>query len=1043
MIDWDEEAAEKGGYETFMLKEIHEQPTALADTLTERIGPDGGVVLDGLGLTPEVIRGIRQVVIVACGTSYHAGLVGKYALERWARMPVEVEVASEFRYRDPVIGPDCLCIAISQSGETADTLAAMRLARQAGAQVLAVTNIVGSQATREADGVLFTRAGLEIGVAATKTFLTQVLAMLLLSLYCGGHRGHLSGEQVRAYTEELRRIPGLLGDYLEDGAAARVDEVARAYASSRFFLCLGRNLGLPVALEGALKLKEISYIPTDAYAAGEMKHGPIALLEEGSPVLVVATDSFVYDKLISNVQEVKARGPGSSRWLPRATRACARWRTRSSTFPGRMRCSHRSSRSCRCSCSPTTWPRTGARRSTSRAIWPRPSRWSSVSAPRGAREDASHGYRGRGEALVGLDLVEVERFRGRLPVTRVLKSGSSPRPRSPTAGPEAGRPCTSRPVSRPRRRLANSWVPGSCRGRRSKCGGAAEGTPPQVVLSGRTAQVAQVQGICGVRVSLSHVDSLAGACAVVIARPWEGAKMDDCSCGEPGRVTADLVSLAERPAVFTPAQMRELDRATIEQVGVPGPVLMERAALGVSSLVLSRYSDRHTLIVCGQGNNGGDGLAAARQLHLAGHPTACVVAVSSPAELSPDAALNFEAAQKAGVNLRIGDVPDYLWDETELVVDCLLGTGSKGELRGRPAEWARRINAVGARGVPVLAVDVPSGVDATTGSIACDTVAADVTVTFHAAKSGLVCPPGSEAAGEVLVWDIGLPGFLEPEPDLWVVTADDVNVPGRRVDDHKYRAGYVAVLAGSRAYPGAAWLTARAAYRTGAGYVRLLMSRGSADGVRGRLVEVVLQEIGAGDCLDDAGPALVALADERLGAAVIGPGLGRASATVCGGEAGGTGERGPRRARRRRALRLRGGGRCSAGPPRSGPDAAPGRVGRPFGRAVVGTGGCFIGRRAPRGGGHRAGGAAQGLVHSHRRAVGPDPGRCAGTAPIGLGRHGRRVGGSHRLLFSPRDWSPSKPRTPAPGYMPRPVGWAQRPIPRGFWPVIWSNCFLK
>jgi glucosamine--fructose-6-phosphate aminotransferase (isomerizing) len=221
---------------------------------------------------------------------------------------VEVEVASEFRYRDPVIGPDCLCIAISQSGETADTLAAMRLARQAGAQVLAVTNIVGSQATREAGGVLFTRAGLEIGVAATKTFLTQVMAMLLLSLHFADHRGHLTGAQVREYTEELRHIPALLRDYLEDGAAVRVDQVAGKYASSRFFLCLGRNMGLPVALEGALKLKEISYIPTDAYAAGEMKHGPIALLEEGSPVLVVATDSRVYDKLISNVQEVRARG---------------------------------------------------------------------------------------------------------------------------------------------------------------------------------------------------------------------------------------------------------------------------------------------------------------------------------------------------------------------------------------------------------------------------------------------------------------------------------------------------------------------------------------------------------------------------------------------------------------------------------------------------------------------------------------------------------------------------------------------------------------
>ena len=308
LVDWDEEAAEKGGYETFMLKEIHEQPTALADTLAERIGAGGEVVLDGLGLEPETIRGVRQVVIVACGTSYHAGLVGKYALERWARLPVEVEVASEFRYRDPVIGPDCLCIAISQSGETADTLAAMRLARRAGARVLAVTNVLGSQATREADGVLFTRAGLEIGVAATKTFLAQVLAMLLLALHLGEGRGHLSRETVRGFTEELRHIPGLLHDYLEDGAAARVDEVAAKYASSRFFLCLGRNLGLPVALEGALKLKEISYIPTDAYAAGEMKHGPIALLEEGSPVLVVATDSFIYDKLVSNIQEVRARG---------------------------------------------------------------------------------------------------------------------------------------------------------------------------------------------------------------------------------------------------------------------------------------------------------------------------------------------------------------------------------------------------------------------------------------------------------------------------------------------------------------------------------------------------------------------------------------------------------------------------------------------------------------------------------------------------------------------------------------------------------------
>ena len=427
------------------------------------------------------------------------------------------------------------------------------------------------------------------------------------------------------------------------------------------------------------------------------------------------------------------------------------------------------------------------------------------------------------------------------------------------------------------------------------------GEPPvRIALRGKTASLADSLGIEAVGVSLSHVDSLAGACVAAVARSLEGADVeyssDELGCGSrhdgreearggdsglPG--PASLVSfhdLYHRAAVFTPEQMRELDRATIEDVGVPGPVLMERAALGVSALVQSRFPDHHTLIVCGQGNNGGDGLAAARQLHLAGHPVACIVAVGSASELSPDAALNFNAADKAGVNLRVGSVPDYLWNETELVVDCLLGTGAKGELRGRAAEWARLINAAGIRGVPVLAVDVPSGVDASVGSIAKDTVVADLTITFHAAKSGLVCPPGSEAAGEVMVWDIGIPGFLEPEPDLWVVTEEDVNVPGRRVDDHKYRAGYVAVLAGSRAYPGAAWLAAQAAQRTGAGYVRLLVSAGAAEGLRSRLVETVMQEVCPGATFDDPAGALEVLADDRLGALVAGPGLGRAPATV-------------------------------------------------------------------------------------------------------------------------------------------------------------------
>jgi NAD(P)H-hydrate epimerase len=348
-------------------------------------------------------------------------------------------------------------------------------------------------------------------------------------------------------------------------------------------------------------------------------------------------------------------------------------------------------------------------------------------------------------------------------------------------------------------------------------------------------------------------------------------------------LVADVISfhsLEDRPAVFTPEQVRELDRATIEDLGIPGPVLMERAALGVTALVRTRFPDRHTLIVCGAGNNGGDGLAAARQLHLAGQPVACIVAATSVEALSPDAALNFRAAQKAGVNLRVGTVPDYLWDEAELVVDCLLGTGAKGEMRGRIADWAALINAAAGRGVPVLAVDVPSGVDATSGALAMGAVAADLTITFHAAKSGLVCPPGSEAAGEVLIWDIGIPMSFEPEPDAWVVTTEDVNVPGRRVDDHKYRAGYVAILAGSRAYPGAAWLAAEGAQRSGAGYVRLLASAGAADALRGRLVDTVLEEVSTGPWFDDADAALAAIRDDRVGALVVGPGLGREDATA-------------------------------------------------------------------------------------------------------------------------------------------------------------------
>jgi glucosamine--fructose-6-phosphate aminotransferase (isomerizing) len=246
-------------------------------------------------------------VIVACGTSYHAGLVGRYAIEEWARVPVEIDIASEYRYRNPVVDECDVVIGISQSGETADTLAAMRLARSRGARVLAVTNVMGSQATRDSDGVLFTRAGLEIGVAATKTYVAQVAAMYLLGLKLAQVRGTLEAPRVQALMEELRALPDAIARVIER-TDEPVAEIAREWYDAGFFLYLGRHVGLPVCLEGALKLKEVSYVPTDAYAAGEMKHGPIALLDARTPVVCVATDSPVLEKVLSNIAEVRARG---------------------------------------------------------------------------------------------------------------------------------------------------------------------------------------------------------------------------------------------------------------------------------------------------------------------------------------------------------------------------------------------------------------------------------------------------------------------------------------------------------------------------------------------------------------------------------------------------------------------------------------------------------------------------------------------------------------------------------------------------------------
>ena len=304
-VDWSEDRFDKDGFETFMLKEIHEQGTAVAETLSHW----RATIRDGAHqlLTPARLRAIDRIVVVACGTSYHAGLAGRQAIERWARVPVDVEIASEFRYREPIVGEHTLVLGITQSGETADTLAAMRLAHGSGATVLAVTNAAGSQATREADAVLFTRAGLEMGVAATKTFVAQVALLLEFALTIADAREALIPSEVARLRRELQRMPGMIDRVVLD-LELPLRSIAARLAWSPFFLYLGRLSGLPVALEGALKLKEISYIPTDAYAAGEMKHGPIALLGPETPVVCVATEEAILPKLLSNLSEVRARG---------------------------------------------------------------------------------------------------------------------------------------------------------------------------------------------------------------------------------------------------------------------------------------------------------------------------------------------------------------------------------------------------------------------------------------------------------------------------------------------------------------------------------------------------------------------------------------------------------------------------------------------------------------------------------------------------------------------------------------------------------------
>ena len=309
-VTWDASAAEKGGYDTFMLKEISEQPRAVADTLLGRVGRDGVLQLDEMRLSDVELRGIDKIVIIACGTAYHAGLIAKYAIEHWTRIPCEVELASEFRYRDPILDRQTLVVAISQSGETMDTLMAMRHAREQGSRVLAICNTQGSTIPRESDAVFYTHAGPEVAVASTKAFLTQVVACYLVALYLAQVRGNKFGDEIAAIVRQLSDMPQKIDLMLDTVGPVR--DLARQFVDARSVLFIGRHVGYPVALEGALKLKELAYMHAEGFAAGELKHGPIALLEDGLPVIVVVPSprgrSVIHEKIVSNIQEVRARG---------------------------------------------------------------------------------------------------------------------------------------------------------------------------------------------------------------------------------------------------------------------------------------------------------------------------------------------------------------------------------------------------------------------------------------------------------------------------------------------------------------------------------------------------------------------------------------------------------------------------------------------------------------------------------------------------------------------------------------------------------------
>ena len=368
--------AEKGGYPDFMLKEICEQPRVVRDTLVGRLAPTGELDIDELGLSFEELNLIDRVYVIACGTSYHAGLIAKNLIEGWARIPCEVEAASEFRYRNPIITPTTLVVAVSQSGETADTLAAIRDARIKGGKVFGITNVVGSPVARESDGVIYTKA--EIAVASTKSFIGQIVSLSLLSLLLAQAKGKLKTGQVKMLFHELGDTAAQIQHILDTQGPA-IHEAALACKDAASALFVGRGMGTAISYEGALKLKEVSYLHAEAYAAGEMKHGPIALIDPGFPVIAVATKSPTYDKGSRTSRSARPAGPRSSRLQPKATRTSQRLQAISSRFRPCVTALAPSRRVFRCSCSRAKWLSCVAAMSTSRAIWQRASRWNRAS----------------------------------------------------------------------------------------------------------------------------------------------------------------------------------------------------------------------------------------------------------------------------------------------------------------------------------------------------------------------------------------------------------------------------------------------------------------------------------------------------------------------------------------------------------------------------------------------------------------------------------------------------------------------------------------